>query len=414
MYKFFQWLTALTFVSSAAGSEFLSGDWDGARQNARDAGVDFSATYSTDLSGNPIGGRSQGFTNAGELNTNLILDLEKLAKIPGCSLFNSLCWCSGSNLSAQYIDNQFIVQQLYGGETWKLVELYLQESLFDDYFNVKIGRLCTGNDFVYSPLYLRYVTGAINSNPISLIFNASFSTYPFATWGAYLHVKIWHVLAKWGVYNNNPSIWENRYHGVNFTFESDRGVFFISEWTYLHNQDASSRNLPGNYTIGGYYINGSIEKFNGHSTPDNYGYYFLFDQMLYQKDPLKTNEGLNCWGAFLFAPSDQNPFPLFIAGGIVYQGIAASRPKDALCFGLAYGHYSYDLRKAELRAMNRKIVNPYGSQTQTAEMDLELNYWVQATPWLVLTPVVQYIINPKGYGTIPNAFVTGMQIIIDL
>jgi len=391
-------LMALLGGTSIHSSEFLTGEWSGARQQAHQAGIDFFAAYANDLMGNPIGGQSQGFTNAGSLDTVLTFDLDTIAKIPGCSLYNSICWRSGSNLSAKYIGNEFPVQQLYGGETYKLAELYLQESLFNRCLNLKLGRVCAGNDFIASPLYLRYVSGAINSNPISVFLNTFFSIYPFATWGAYFDFRIHPCLFKFGIYNCNQNIWKNKYHGFNFSFESPQGLMWISEWTYLHNQESNSRGLLGNYTIGGYYISGNAVS--------NYGYYLQFDQKIYR--------GLTSWGAFLFAPADRNEFPFFCAAGLIYQGMWASRPGDALCLGMTYGHYSDDMRKTELLAKRNAILGPFASHTQSAEANIELNYWFQATSWLTLTPVAQYIINPKGFGTIQNALVVGIQVSIDL
>jgi len=387
--------------------EYLTGAWNGARQKTTDAGIDFFATYANDLMGNPVGGRAQGFTNAGALDTALTLDLEKLANIKGCTLFNSLNWCSGSSLSAKRIDNQFPVQQLYQGETWKLAELYLQESLFNNRLNIKAGRLCAGMDFIASPIYLKYVTGAINANPFPMIINAFFSMYPFSTWGACMNARIDPLQIKAGVFNTNPDIWKNKYHGFNFTFKSQHGVMWISEATYHSNQN-SNNGLKGNYTIGGYYTTGKADTFSESHASGNHGYYVQFDQMLYRPN---ADQNLTSWGAVLFAPANRNPFPFFFAAGLVYQG-TFSRPADALCLGIAYGLYSDDMRKAERKG--RKTENIIGEREQSAETDIELNYWFQATQWLTLTPVVQYIINPKGYGTIQNALTAGIQIIIDL
>ena len=405
---------SLALGNSIHSSEFLTGNWYGARQDAHEQGIDFFAAYANDLMGNPFGGQSQGFTNAGSLDTELTLDLERIAQITGCRLFNSVSWRSGSSLSSKYIANQFPVQQLYGGETYKLVELYLQETIFNRALNIKLGRLCAGNDFIASPLYLRYVSGAINANPISLLYNAFFSTYPFATWGAYLDFRIRPFLFKFGVYNSNEKIWNNKYHGVNFTFESRQGVMWISEWTYLFKQPSHRHPLEGNYTVGGYYITGKTEKFETGQSSNNYGYYALFDQMLYRNKKPKIDERLIYWGAFLFAPADRNPFPFFFASGLVYQGFFVSRPNDALCLGIAYGHYSADLHKSGLIARKKSLSSIYSSEAQCTETDIELNYWLQATSWLTLTPVVQYIIKPSGLGSISNAFVAGIQIGIDL
>jgi porin len=407
-------IAAIVGVHCISGSEHLTGDWNGARKQAHEAGIDFSASYANELMGNPIGGRSHGFTNAGELNTAMTLDLEKIANIFGCSLYNSFSWSSGSSLSAKHIDNAFPVQMLYNGETYKLVELYLEESIFDHCLNIRAGRLCAGNDFLASPIYLRYVTSAINSNPISAIYNAFFSTYPFATWGANIDFHIHSFLFKFGVYNNNPKIWKNKYHGVNLTFHSQQGAMWISEWTYLLNQEPHRRGLSGNYTIGGYYVTGQTAEFKTGAACHNYGFYFLFDQSLYRNQKAKTDQNLTAWGAILYAPPGRNEFPLFFSAGLVYQGVWPSRPKDALCFAAAYGHYSADLRQTELHNKKRAVFGPYGTQPQSSEADIEINYWFQANSWLALTPVMQYIIHPKGYGTTPNALVMGLQITIDI
>jgi porin len=376
--------------------------------SAQTSGFDISAYYANDLVGNPIGGAHQGFANAGAFGVNWSLDFEKIANWNGFSFFNSLIYSSGRDLSARSIHNEFPVQQLYTSETYRLVELYLQESLYNQRLLIKMGRLCGGNDFLTSPLYLRYVTDAICSNPIAIFFNTPFQAYPFTEWGAYLGFKPAPCfLMKWAVYNTNQQIQKNKYHGANFTFHSPQGVFLITEWHYLLNQEAGDSGLSGNYKIGGYYITGKTAKFEDGDASCNAGYYFLFDQMFYR-------QGLTAWGAFLFAPKSKNEFPFFMAAGLIDKGIVASRPDDALCFGIAYGHYSPDLRHIELAAKRSGLVGPWGRRPQTAETDLELNYWIHVNRWIDLTPVAQFIINPKGYGTIQNALTLGMQVLITL
>ncbi|MBF8263006.1 MAG: carbohydrate-selective porin, OprB family [Parachlamydiales bacterium] len=394
----------------AMGGPFLTGNWNGARQRAHDAGIDFFGSYATDFAANPIGGQSQGWTCPGSFDAAVSFNLEKISRIGGCSLYNSISWRYGNSLSSEYIDNEFPVQQVYGGQTFHLAELYLQESLFDQSLTIKLGRLCGGNDFLASPIYLRYVTDAININPISIVYNAFFSTYPFATWGAYLDFQIGSYLFKFGAYNTNVSIWKNKFHGANFTFDSQQGLFLITEWAYLFK---SLHGLKGHYKIGGYTITGQNDHRTNGSVPSNYGMYFLFDQMFYVHD-LRTDQGLTGWGAFLYAPADRNEFPFFFALGLVDEGLIQSRPHDALCLAVAYGHYSSQLNNSEVLHLRQKLFGPLDLRSKGAETQIELNYWLQATPWFALTPVVQYIINPKGYGTIKNAFVTGIQIELDL
>jgi hypothetical protein len=60
-----------------------TGSWGGARQRLVEAGVTPRAIYTTDLLANPIGGASQGFAYAGNLEASLGFDLERLLGIQG-------------------------------------------------------------------------------------------------------------------------------------------------------------------------------------------------------------------------------------------------------------------------------------------------------------------------------------------
>ncbi len=381
----------------------------------KESGFNISAYYANDLVGNPNGGEHHGLSNAGSFGIDWSLDFEKIADWKGLSLVNSLVFRSGRNLSTHRIHNQFPVQQLYGSETYKLSELYIKESLFNDRFVIKMGRLCNGNDFLNSIFYLRYVINSICGNPISIFFNTPFQAYPSTEWGAYLGFKpTSRFLMKWAIYNTNQRIQKNKYHGANFTFQSQQGAFLITEWDYLLNQNADDDGLPGSYRAGAYLVTGKAAKFSGNVASNNFGYYFLFDQMLNRKGDRTSTDGLTAWGAFLFAPANRNEFPFFVSAGLVDKGIFKARPDDALCLGVAYGRYSSDLREAELLAKKNHLIVPFGNRPQTAETNLEINYWIHVNKRVDLTPVAQYIINPRGFGTIQNAFTLGIQLLITL
>lgn len=376
-------------------------------------GVEVSSSYVNDLLGNPIGGEKQGFANAGSLGVNIGLDLEKISQLRGLSFFTSVVYRSGSNLSEKYIGNQFPVAQVFGSETYRLNELYLKQT--PPGWTLKAGRLNGGNDFLASPLYQHFVSNAFDGNPIGVFFNAPFTAYPAATWGAYVDFQISpSLLVKFAAYNNNRESLRNKYHGADFTFEHPEGFFYITEWVYLANQEPRTAGFPGNYKFGYYYSTGETQKFEGGKQKGNYGYYILVDQMISRDGPPGSAKGLTPFGAFLWAPKDRNQFPFFFTAGMIYQGTFPSRDEDSIAFGVAYGAYSEDLARVQKQAKSRGLLGAYGNRPQKAETILELNYWAQVTKWLSVVPDVQYIINPKGYGTIDNALVLGMQIGISL
>ena len=63
--------------------ETLTQDWRGLRTELRELGIKPTASYTTNLMGNPSGGLSRGFTYAGTLQASIFWDLDKLLRLPG-------------------------------------------------------------------------------------------------------------------------------------------------------------------------------------------------------------------------------------------------------------------------------------------------------------------------------------------
>lgn len=378
---------------------YLSGDWNQVRPRLSNLGVTVETSFTTDIVGNPYGGKARGISYAGSYGTSVRIDLEQMVGWKGGQIFSSATWRSGTSLSSKKIGNQFPVQQVYGSQTVKLNELYLRQQLFHDTLEIKAGRLDPCNDFLASPFYGQFVNNGFDGNPISIFFNVPITAYPNATWGAYLYYAPFKRLStKWAVYNANSYIQKNKYHGINFTFNSTNGVIWITEWCLLVNQEAKDRGMQGNYKVGFFYMTGSKAKFSGGHQSGDPCLYFLFDQMIYRRGGAGSDQGLTPFVAVVLMPQNRNLFPFFLDAGLCYKGIIPSRPDDTASFGYIYGKYSPDQVQAD---------------PQNFETIYELNYWIQWSPWLSVVPDVQYIVHPKGRD-IPNALVIGAQISVVL
>lgn len=383
--------------------KYITGDWGGARAELAEKGVTFSAKYTTDFLGNPVGGRSQGFAYTGSLGADLLVNFEKLSSITGWNFYTSVVWRRGTSLTASKIGNQFPVQQVFGGQTFQLDCLYLRKYAFNDRLVLEFGRLNAGDHFLQNDLYYYYVSNAFCGNPVAVFFNnPGFTAYPHATWGAYLRFHPWKRLRiQGGVYNGNSDLQKSKFHGMNFTFRTKQGVQFSSDLTLQVNQESGDTGLPGNYAVGAFLFNRDKPKFLGGTGDGNPGWYIQVDQMLYSPDP-EHKRGLHPFAAFLFAPKNRNTFPFFFTSGIVYKGPTLKRAKDAVVLGVAYGKYSKDSNEQRKQQ---------GLEQQSFETVVELNYKYQANQWCFIQPDVQYIINPKGLGkTIPNALAIGAQV----
>ena len=129
----------------------LLGDWHGLRTWLEGHGVAPGVTFVTDALGNPTGGVRQGFRGASNLGVDLRFDLERLTGLAGASFQVSFSERFGSSLSAEDIGNVFTVQQVFGGQTYRIVDAAYQQRLLNDRIELRVGRIAAGDDFLVSP-----------------------------------------------------------------------------------------------------------------------------------------------------------------------------------------------------------------------------------------------------------------------
>jgi porin len=380
-------------------------------------------TFETDLAGNPVGGKRRGFTEADNLGFNLNVDLDKTCGLQGGSFQYSMSQRSGANLSAIDIGNTFTVQQVYGRETWQVINVAYVQKLLDDKFELRIGRIAAGDVFLVSPYNYIFMQNAIDGNPVGIFFNApGMSAYPNATWGAELKIQTTErTYLRGGMYNGDiEHTHELHDHGLDWSMNGP--VFLIGEAVYLRNQLKDDSGLPGNYKLGIWYDGHSYEDFGSkvlgplipgivpHFTQGNYGFYGLFDQAVirFGSPDEKILRGIGVTACVQAAPDQSiSTLPLFFEAGILARGILPKRPRDVAGFGVFYGQFSSDLRSAQRLAQQLKPA--VGVQDQ--ETVLEWNYTFRFRNGAVfIEPDMQYIMRPDGTGNIPNALVVGAQI----
>ncbi len=383
----------------------LTGDWGGWRSYLEDdRGIFMVGNYTAEVAGNPVGGRAQGVKYTHNVGLALVVDLEKLMGVPGTRFIASASNRAGSSLSKDDIGNVYAVQQLYGGQTTRLVQLALGTQLLDGTLDLVAGRIHGLDDFVASPLYCNAQNLAFCSNPLSVPVDVNISSYPNTAWGFRAR---WEpdpvVYVMGGTYNTRAGFRENRFHGVDFDIHHDSGVMGIGEVgvrPHRIGSDGLFTSLPGDYKIGGYWDTEPLTNFDaGRLERGTGGFYAAFDQMLW-REPGAATQGLYQWVAFHWAPSDMNPQDRFVSVGFVYPGLVPGRDDDVAGLYGAWGHFSADQRAAQRRA---------GQPGQVYEVALELNYRVNVLSWFYLQPDLQGIINPGAAHRIDDAFVLALQ-----
>jgi porin len=405
--------------------DHLLGDWWGVRTRLEDEGIKPTVTFVSNLAGNPVGGMRQGFTEADNLGLNLLFDLEKLYGLKGSTFVFTTSQRSGANLSAIDIGNTFTTQQVYGRETWQVIDVAYLQDFLDGRVQTRIGRIAAGDVFDVSPYDYLFMQNAIDGNPVGIFLNApGMTAYPNATWGAELKIQTTErTYVRGGLYNGDiEHTHELHDHGLDWSMRGP--LFAIGEAVYQVNQLKDDTGLPGNYKFGMWYDGHSYQDFGtkvlgpnaaglgivSQVRHGNFGFYGLFDQALvrFGSPDEEILRGIGVTACVQAAPlQDRSQMPLFLSAAVLVRGIFPQRPRDVAGFGVFYGRFSNDLRSAERLASS---LDPTVG-VQQGETVLEWNYTFRfRNGAFFVEPDLQYIIRPGGTGNIPNAFVVGGQI----
>jgi porin len=396
------------------------GDWAGLRPRLEDNGITPIITWVTNLAGNPTGGVRQGFTECDNLGIDFMSDLQKICGMPNAMFHVSTSQRSGTSLSNEYIGNAFNVQQVYGGETFKLVDVEYIQRFCDGRVSFHGGRIAAGDDFLSSPYYWFFMSNGIDGNPVGIFKNApGMSAYPNSTWGARLRVRpTERTYIMGGIYNGDPSIRDNDEHGMNFTMNGP--AFLITEAAYQRNGLPGDKGKLGTYKIGAYYDANTFENFNeqilgnaagmyglsANTQHGNWGYYALVDQVILQFDD-EMKRGVGVFASIIVSPDQEvSTMPFFCNGGVIWRGPFERRPTDSIGFAMIYGDFSDNLRNAQ--AIAHELDSSV--DVQNYEWVWELSYRFRMREGAIFVqPDLQYVVHPNGMSDIPNALVVGCQ-----
>jgi porin len=403
--------------------KYLLGDWFGSRTQLADEGFKPLVLFITDPFVNASGGRRQGFSEYDLLAVDLLVDTNKLLGWPGGDFHVGFANNSGTSLSQEYVGNNFPVQLAdVASPNPRLTYLSYTQSLCDDELSIRFGRLTInsvyGEEFAASQYFKAFTSVAFDLVPLGIFLNAPGAFgYPLTTWGARVKFEpVESFYAMVGCYNGDPEVKDGDQHGTDFSLRGP--AFVIGEVGYRRNYGKDATGLPGNMKFGAYFNAGSAETFDASPTGQpseipqaRYGFYVVGDQAIMRWGDPAEKRHLGAFGAFACAPDPRvDQLPYFFDAGLVAYGFLPNRPRDFLGFGVAYGSYSSNLRSAE---ETQALTNP-AAGVQDWEMTLELTYGCTIRPGLLIQPDVQYLINPGGNETIPNALAVGVNVVISL
>lgn len=387
-------------------------------QKAGNQGVTPFFNYWGIFQGNPVGGLSQEVAYTHEMLFGATFDMEKLVGWKGASFKISGSENTGRNLS-DTIGNVFDVSESYVTPTGMFYEMYYAQQLFNDFVEFRIGRMVAADQFCVLPAFGMQVSGGIDGNPTSLFLNSNFTSSPNATWGATIKINPTPIVyAASGIYQATNRLGKVAYHGLDFSIRPDDGVLMFAEtgWSptfgthpadTTHDKDGKKTvtpadpGLPGLYKFGGYFSTFPFSAYSGGPVQQNtYGFYLIGQQTVWQSEK-NSNHNFAVWGGVTYSPQYQAAqMPVMGFGGTIWQGVLPGRDQDQFLCTWMTGAFSSTYADS---------VGANGGARPTAETVFDVSYIINLTANVFIQPDIQYIIQPNGVGTTPDALVIGAQ-----
>jgi porin len=374
------------------------------RKRLADNGIIAYGWSMTALQGNPVGGRDQDFQYTNLTDFGLDFDFEKRWGISGLSARISGSSTSGNDLSVD-VGAAAPVNTVFSGNSTRFYEMYLEQAMFDDTVNLRIGRITVGWEYGLDyDIFTQYLSGAYRLNLFGLENTPNFSLIPYANWGARLR---WTPTENWrfqtSFMNGFPQNFaDDDLHGLEFRFRPDIGSFFISEATYQWNatkqQRRCSGRLPGRVILGGYVDTGDFDVLDGSGRQENNmsAAYAIARQKVWEPQQ-GSDRGVHLWTGVMHGWRERIAMvPWYLNGGLVSFGPLDSRPDDRLALGFANSWFSDSLA---------------GQSTETV---LSTTYTYHVNDVVEVSPDLQYIIRPGGTGNIDDALLLGLLIYVTL
>jgi len=401
--------------------DVVTGDWGGRRIALENAGVLVGLDSINEILGNPSGGVRPGVVYEGRFEALLTLDLSKVLSWPNATFHTNAYQINGRGLSANYLDNNFlIVSNIEAARSTRLFDLWVEQLLWQGQASVRAGQIAADDEFFIS----QYATNFINATfgwpaIVSADLPSGGPAYPLATPGVrFKYSPTSEIALQVGLFNGNPAgpgpgnPQQRDASGTSFRIGD--GSFVIAEVSCARNQESGAVGVPASYKLGAWFHSGSFpdQRFDtsGQSLAaptstgvpathnGNYGFYAVLDQMIWRK-PDTTDQGLSFFARAGTARPDRNPLTLYGDVGIAMKGAFPGRGDDILAVALATGAISQHARA--LDADQRRfsgIENPI----RDSESVLELTYRYQLAPSWTLQPDFQFIRHP-GAGAAPTA-----------
>jgi porin len=392
-----------------------SGTQGGYLFNLRPVGADFGRTLANygiyfqarDLSevlNNVSGGVKRGTSFEGYTAFGFDLDMNRIAGIRGGSIHFVVDDLQGQPFSA-YSGSAFANNRIFAGNgpAFRLQEFSYEQSLFNNWVNVRLGRIPAYTQFDGSELYCTFVTSLCRT-PAGYTFNRGYPPYLASSWAAVAQIRIaGPFYMNMAVYENEPILSTTNHGGFP---GPDWGLNYANGATIPvqlgYRTTLQDDQYPRAFAVGGFYNTGTYADpllntagqnrilFGGVSKTDVGAseVYIQAQQMVYRPDA--SDRGLTLFGGANWATSGEPNIQRMIFAGAYYKGLFAQRSNDTLGFSTTLINVNPRITERN----NSILSKTTGGQASGAEIAYEVNYGFAIAPGMALKPFFQFISHP--------------------
>ena len=333
--------------------------------------ITFNASYIGDNVNIISGGIKTGSCYLGLANFKLSFDTENASLWKGGQFFISAANTHGASPSSEFIGDLQVVSNIEAGNHTFVQELWYKQAFgkveltvgLQD-LNVELANTENGAHFLNSSFgILPTISG-----------NVPAPVYPLTSFGFSARWTVSEKLSLNGaLFDGCPTDFESNPYNLNWQLRSNDGLLAISEMQYSTNINM----LPGTYKLGTYshklWFDKLIVENNDSLCTQNFGYYIIADQMLWQAD----QRNINSFVQFGISPEKYNENYFYMGTGVNYNGLFQKNGSDVLGIAIAIAGIKGNTKN---------------------ESTLELTYKTELTNYFFIQPDIQYVFNPAGYG----------------
>jgi porin len=281
-----------------------------------------------------------------------------------------------------------------GGEWIDVAELWFLRSFADDRLFVQVGKadLSAGIEYrdVVSAFDLnpyandetsQFLNGALVNNP-----TIPFPAYTLAMSAVAQPWDQWQFAAAGAAQSGDADLDETASWA-----SDDEGLFFIVQASFLPSGQENQALWAGEYHAGLWWTGGgdltSQDELTG-------VYVSAAREILRESEDPNDEQGLGFFARWGWADGDAVGLDCFWSVGLQYRGLIELRDQDVLGVGFASGTFAGSDSLAGLEGSERVV---------------EFYYSVAISPWLSLSPDIQYVADPGGQTDAADALIVGLR-----